>query len=60
LTPREREVLALVTGGVSNKDGGVRLSISVRTFETHRANVMGKLGAKNTAQLVRFGLEAVR
>jgi DNA-binding CsgD family transcriptional regulator len=60
LTPREREVLALVTDAVSNKAGGVRLSISVRTFETHRANVMGKLGAKNAAELVRFGLEGVR
>jgi DNA-binding NarL/FixJ family response regulator len=60
LTSREREVLALVTDGVSNKAGGVRLSISVRTFETHRANVMGKLGAKNAAELVRFGLEGVR
>jgi DNA-binding NarL/FixJ family response regulator len=60
LTPRERQVLALVTDGVSNKVGGFRLSISVRTFETHRANVMGKLGAKNAAELVRFGLEAAR
>jgi DNA-binding NarL/FixJ family response regulator len=60
LTPREREVLALVTDGVSNKAGGFRLSISVRTFEAHRANVMGKLGAKNAAELVRFGLEGVR
>jgi DNA-binding NarL/FixJ family response regulator len=60
LTPREREVLALVTAGVSNKVGGFRLSISVRTFETHRANVMGKLGAKNAAELVRFGLEGAR
>jgi DNA-binding NarL/FixJ family response regulator len=60
LTPREREVLALVTDGVSNKVGGFRLSISVRTFETHRANVMGKLGARNAAELVRFGLEGAR
>jgi DNA-binding NarL/FixJ family response regulator len=60
LTPREREVLALVTDGVSNKAGGFRLSISVRTFEAHRASVMGKLGAKNAAELVRFGLEKRR
>jgi DNA-binding NarL/FixJ family response regulator len=60
LTPREREVLALVIDGVSNKAGGYRLSISVRTFEAHRANVMDKLGAKNAAELVRFGLEEVR
>jgi DNA-binding NarL/FixJ family response regulator len=60
LTPREREVLALVTDGVSNNAGGFRLSISVRTFEAHRASVMGKLGAKNAAELVRFGLEKRR
>jgi DNA-binding NarL/FixJ family response regulator len=60
LTPREREVLALVTDGVSNKAGGFLLSISVRTFEAHRASVMGKLGAKNAAELVRFGLEKRR
>jgi DNA-binding NarL/FixJ family response regulator len=60
LTPREREVLALVTDGASNKVGGFRLSISVRTFEAHRAKVMDKLGAKNAAELVRFGLEVSR
>jgi DNA-binding NarL/FixJ family response regulator len=57
LTPRELQVLALVMDGVSNKVGCFRLSISVRTFEAHRANLMGKLGAKNAAELVRFGLE---
>ena len=56
LTPREHEVLALVTGGVSNKEGGHRLGISKRTFESHRAHLMGKLGAKNAADLVRMTL----
>jgi PAS domain S-box-containing protein len=60
LTPREREVLALVTEGVPNKVGAFRLSISVRTFEAHRANLMGKLDAKNAAELVHFGLRAAK
>jgi DNA-binding CsgD family transcriptional regulator len=53
LTPREHEVLALVTGGSSNKEGGYRLGISTRTFEAHRAHLMGKLGARNAADLIR-------
>jgi DNA-binding NarL/FixJ family response regulator len=56
----EMAARALGADGVSNKAGGFRLSISVRTFEAHRANVMGKLGAKNAAELVRFGLEGGR
>ncbi|MEA3117691.1 MAG: hypothetical protein QOI13_961 [Paraburkholderia sp.] len=54
LTPREHEVLALIIGGVSNKEGGHRLGISKRTFEAHRAHLMGKLGARNAADLVRM------
>jgi DNA-binding CsgD family transcriptional regulator len=53
LTPREQEVLALITGGCSNKEGGYRLGISTRTFEAHRARLMGKLGARNAADLIR-------
>jgi DNA-binding CsgD family transcriptional regulator len=56
LTPREHEVLALITGGASNKEGGYRLGISTRTFEVHRAHLMGKLGARNAADLVRIVL----
>jgi DNA-binding CsgD family transcriptional regulator len=56
LTPREHEVLALITGGSSNKEGGHRLGISTRTFEAHRAHLMGKLGARNAADLVRLTL----
>jgi DNA-binding NarL/FixJ family response regulator len=56
LTPRERQVLALLTEGMSNKSGAFRLSISVRTFETHRANIMEKFGAKNAVDLIRRSL----
>jgi DNA-binding CsgD family transcriptional regulator len=56
LTPREHEVLTLITGGASNKEGGHRLGISKRTFEAHRAHLMAKVGAKNAADLVRMAL----
>jgi DNA-binding CsgD family transcriptional regulator len=60
LTPREREVLALITEGASNKVGGPILGISKRTFEVHRAHIMGKLGAKNAADLVRLSMSEAR
>jgi DNA-binding CsgD family transcriptional regulator len=56
LTPREQQVLELITGGASNKQGGRQLGISTRTFEAHRAHLMGKLGTRNVADLVRVGL----
>jgi two-component system, LuxR family, response regulator FixJ len=56
LTPREREVLALITSGASNKEAGRELGISPRTIEVHRARIMEKLGAKNAADLVRIVL----
>jgi DNA-binding CsgD family transcriptional regulator len=56
LTRREREVLALISEGCSNKQGALRMQISPRTFESHRAEAMRKLGARNTADLVRKAL----
>ena len=56
LTRREREVLALISEGCSNKEGALRMCISPRTFESHRAEAMRKLGARNTADLVRTAL----
>jgi FixJ family two-component response regulator len=54
LTCREREVLSQVARGASNKEAGRRLGISPRTVEVHRARIMDKLGAKNTADLIRI------
>lgn len=54
LTPREQEVLHQITLGSSNKEAGRTLGISPRTVEVHRAHVMSKLGAKNTADLMRI------
>jgi DNA-binding CsgD family transcriptional regulator len=56
LTRREREVLKLISEGHSNKQGALRMQISPRTFESHRAEAMRKLGARNTADLVRLAL----
>jgi DNA-binding CsgD family transcriptional regulator len=56
LTKREREVLQLISQGYSNKQGALRMQISPRTFESHRAEAMRKLGARNTADLVRAAL----
>lgn len=56
LTARERQVLQLVTEGHSNKEAGRELGISPRTIEVHRARVMKKLGARNTADLLRIVL----
>jgi DNA-binding CsgD family transcriptional regulator len=56
LTKREREVLSLISEGYSNKQGALHMGISPRTFESHRAEAMRKLGARNTADLVRKAL----
>jgi DNA-binding CsgD family transcriptional regulator len=53
LTPRERVALAQIVRGASSKEAARVLGISPRTVEFHRANIMQKLGAKNTADLVR-------
>jgi two-component system response regulator FixJ len=54
LTPREREVLTLVTSGKPNKIMAADLGVSQRTIEIHRARVMEKMGASSLAQLVRM------
>lgn len=54
LTPREREVLALLVEGHQNKVVAARLGISTRTVEHHRASVMAKMEARTLPQLVRI------
>jgi len=56
LTKREREVLQLAAEGLSQNEIAARLSISPRTSETHRANLMRKLGLQNQTDLVRFAI----
>lgn len=56
LTAREREVLQLAAQGLNNAEVGERLSISPRTAETHRANLLRKLGLETQTDLVRFAI----
>jgi DNA-binding NarL/FixJ family response regulator len=57
LSPRERDVLKLIALGHTNLEIADRLFISEKTVETHRAHVLGKLGLRTRADLVRFSLE---
>jgi FixJ family two-component response regulator len=54
LTPREREVLPLVVGGLLNKQAAAELGISEITLQVHRAKIMQKMEAASLADLVRF------
>jgi FixJ family two-component response regulator len=54
LTPREREVIALVTAGLMNKQIAGKLGISEITVKIHRGNVMRKMKARSLADLVRM------
>ena len=57
LTPRERQVAALVALGYTNAEIGRKLAISEKTVETHRRNVMTRLELRNRAELVRFAID---
>jgi len=57
LTPREREVLDLMSQGKSNKQMAFELGVSQRTIEIHRGHVMEKTGAASLAQLVRMVMD---
>jgi two-component system response regulator NreC len=56
LSAREREVLKLIAEGKSRKEIGKILNISVRTLDTHRTNILLKLGCKSTAELVHYAV----
>jgi FixJ family two-component response regulator len=58
LTPREVEVMRLVTRGKANKVIGAELGVSQRTVEIHRAHVMEKMQAASLAELVRMVLDS--
>jgi two-component system response regulator NreC len=54
LTPREEEVLRFLAEGYTNQEIADRLVVSVKTVETHRAHILGKLGLRKRAELVRY------
>lgn len=56
LTPKEREVLQLIAEGVTSKGIGARLGTSVKTAETHRTNMMRKLGLHSVAAVTKYAV----
>jgi two-component system nitrate/nitrite response regulator NarL len=60
LTPREREVLALIAEGLSSREIGERLAMGVRTVETHRTSLRRKLDLGSPAALIRYAIERRR
>ncbi len=56
LSPREREVVQLLSEGKSNKEAAACLGISARTIEVHRTNVMRKLGLHSITDLVHYAI----
>ena len=54
LTAREKEILTMIGDGLTNAEIAERVSLSVHTIQTHRSNIMEKLGLHNRAQLVTY------
>ena len=57
LSARQREVMELAVSGLSSKEIGIRLNISPKTVENHRAWVMERIGARNVADLIRKAMK---
>jgi DNA-binding NarL/FixJ family response regulator len=57
LTPREQQILGLIWSGLKNREIAVRLKISVKTVEAHRATMMKKVRVSNTAQLLKAAIQ---
>jgi DNA-binding NarL/FixJ family response regulator len=57
LTSREREIVQLLAEGKSSKEVAVALGISVKTAETHRANIMRKLELHSVSEVVRYAIK---
>jgi len=58
LTKREREIVGLIAGGFSSKVIAEKLFISLKTVETHRSNIMQKLGLKCAADVTKYAIKA--
>ena len=57
LTSREQEIIILISNELTNNEIAEELHISPRTVDTHRRNLLQKLGVKNTAGLVKFAVK---
>ncbi len=56
LTEREKQIVQLVAEGLSSREIAERLSISAKTVDTHRANIMGKAGVHSVAELIKYAI----
>ena len=56
LTPREREVLQLLAGGMNTKEIAIHISVSTKTIETHRQHIMEKLKLRSVAELTKYAI----
>ena len=56
LSPREREIAQLLAEARTNKEVAVKLGVSVKTIDAHRANIMRKLNLHSVAELVRYAI----
>ena len=56
LTPREREILQMIAEGQANKDVANKLNLSLYTVETHRGNILQKLGLRSAAEVVLYAV----
>jgi DNA-binding NarL/FixJ family response regulator len=57
LTPREREIVKLLAEGKTSREAALALGISVKTAETHRANIMRKLEVHSVSEVVRYAVQ---
>ncbi len=58
LTPRQREIVQLLAEGKSSKEVAAELGLSVKTAETHRANIMRRLNCHSVSELVRYAIRS--
>ena len=57
ITPKERQILDLIVQGYNSREIADKLFLSIRTVDNHRANMMKKTKAKNTADLVKMAIQ---
>jgi DNA-binding NarL/FixJ family response regulator len=56
LTSREFQVVSRLAAGATNREIGVELSVSIKTIDAHRLNLLAKLGLRNNAELAKFAI----
>ena len=57
ISNREKEIIQLIADGLSTHEIGEKLFLSSHTVNTHRKNILGKLNVKNSAGVIRYGIQ---